>query len=182
MAHFQIKLPGRFEVPVGHGVKGLPEAKRAELEVEHGTHRLYVEIVIAKLSARVEMVSAARLGETHDARADPEAARKIGNFAAEPLGEFRAFGAGPHKAHVAPQDIDQLWQFVKMVQAKHPPDGCRARVPPSGPDGPRRTLGALDHGAELHYVEYLSVPSQSGLEVKHPPAVLKTDRQRNRKG
>ena len=73
-------------------------------------------------------------------------------------------GPGSHKAHVAPEHVEQLGQLVDGVAAHEGAEGRAARVAGDGPAV--RLMHVHAHRAELVHVEQLAVASHALLLEK----------------
>src|SRR5919206_3309772 len=88
--------------------------------------------VVGQLLRHRGLVAAAHLGEAGQARADDEALPVRWQLRRELLEEARPDRARPDEAHVAAEDVPELWQLVELRRAE--PAAERRRLPFRAPD------------------------------------------------
>ncbi len=86
-----------------------------------------------------------------------------GRYAAiDPGGNVGLFGARPNPGHLAPDDVDDLRQFVDAQAAQYRADAGW-------------TLVVFRDGSEFDYVEASAALSGTFLHMENPPPVLQAD-------
>src|SRR5262249_19790806 len=84
---------------------------------------------------------------------------------------------GPHHAHVAAENIPDVWKLVERKATQTPSGTCDARVTAvDGVPGPE-ILRADHHRPQLHQLEVDTVHPDSDLPVENWAAVLELDRE-----
>src|SRR5437763_517397 len=98
--------------------------------------------------------------------------------------------AWPDQAHLAYEDVQELWQLVERAPPQPPPHAGHARVfgdleesllrLVAVPERVLQRLGVGHHGAELEHVEAPAVAPDAQLAEEHGPAAVELDRDRYR--
>src|SRR5712691_11006163 len=117
----------------------------------------------------------ADLSPAGDAGLHGQAAGVKGDPLSKDPDELGSFRTGPDKAHVADQDVEQLWQFVEASlpqESSHPSDSW---VSSRRPHRTRRPLGVLAHGSEFIENEDLPVLPHPLLAEENRPGGVEFD-------
>ena len=85
--------------------------------------------------------------------------------------EFRTFGPGPHKAHVAPENIPKLREFIETIAAQPCPQRSAPWIVLERPDGAKSTFGVLSHRAEFEDLELLTEEADPDLAIQDGAAI-----------
>src|SRR6056297_1891833 len=119
------------------------------------------------------------LGPAGDAGLHRVAFGVEGNVLLELRDELGPLGAGPDDAHLAAENVQELWQLIEAELAQHRTHSGDARVVLLRPLRLARRLRIFDHAAELEHVEVLAVQPDPPLTVEHRSAesVLQLDGQ-----
>src|SRR5579884_785929 len=88
------------------------------------------------------------------------------NAARQMLHEDLPFWSRANQGHFAAQDVDDLWQLVKMRGPHQATNAGDAVVSLSGPDGVAYFFGVGTHGAELENIERLATIADTLLLIK----------------
>ena len=75
----------------------------------------------------------------------------------------RPFGARADDAHVAFEDVKELWNFIEAGVTQESADSCTARVVANGPTRPGLFARCHPHRAELIHLECFSVHADTVL-------------------
>jgi hypothetical protein len=146
-----INHPGMPKPGTSRGYRDCP---RDDAEVK--PERLALHIVQVPLDALCpsKRVPALDLGQAGDARPDSKPPLLEGVVA---LDLVRQGGPRPDDAHLAPQDVDKLRQFVKREPAEETADGREPRVVR------KHRVGTIEHRAELERDEWLPIAADALL-------------------
>lgn len=106
------------------------------------------------------------LGPAGDAGEDGVAVAVEGDLLGEGFDELGAFGARSDDGHVAPEDVEELGEFVDAEFAEPAAEGGDAGVVAGGPDGAGSGFGVHVHGAELEDFEDFAVVADAFLAVE----------------
>src|SRR2546425_3172272 len=117
----------------------------------------------------------ADLSPAGDAGLHGQAADVKGDPLSKDPDELGTLRPRPDKAHVADQDVEQLWQFVQASLPQESSDASDSWVSSRRPHGTRRPLGVLVHGAELIENEDLPIPPHPLLAEKNRPGGVEFD-------
>src|SRR5690606_15894699 len=80
--------------------------------------------------------------------------------------DLRPLGARSDKVHLAPDDVQDLGQFVQMRPAEEAADRRDTTVLLARPDGAAQVLGVLAHRAELVDREDTAVEAHPALAIE----------------
>ena len=99
------------------------------------------------------------------------------------LGQHRdergPFGARADEAHLALQNVDELWQLVEARLAQESSDAGHPGIVHGRPFRSPILLGATGHAAKLEHRERLAPLADPLLPVHHRRACLERDQQRD---
>ena len=78
----------------------------------------------------------------------------------------RPFGARADDAHVAFEDVKELWNFIEAGVTQESADSCTARVVANGPTRPGLFARCHPHRAELIHLKDLALEADAFLREK----------------
>src|SRR5262249_1364958 len=113
---------------------------------------LYIEHIVVQLAAdgvQAGVGTLKHLRQPAQAGPDPEPVAILRENALEPGHDLGPLRSRTDEAHLAPQAIDQLGQFVDMAGSQDPADWRDAWISATRPHGPRLTLALLIHRPDL---------------------------------
>src|SRR5437868_3639840 len=166
----------------GSGAAGAKDAPyRPNQDLDVGAEGPVVDVVVVEAGAVLDggvAAEAVDLGPAGDADRDPVAEFVGRGRLGELLHEVGAFGAGADEAHVAPEDVPELGQFVEGGLAEDFSGGAEAQVVGDAPAGVRLLLADGFDGPQLEQRDPTAAQAHAVLPEEHPWAALPADRQR----
>ena len=162
-----------------HGLGGFQD----DLDVKERVAVLQVVQVVLQFLLRVLDpcgVAVVDLGPAGDAGSEPVAVGVEGDLFFELGGEFGLLGAGPHDAHLAPEDVPELGYLIEAELAEDGADRGYEVGIVIGEAGFR--VFAVFHGAELVHCEGFAAKSRAGLTEEHGESGVYDDGRNNDDG
>jgi hypothetical protein len=111
---------------------------------------------------------------TTQSRANGVAGFVVRMFLSEFACELGAFGSRSNEAHVAAQNVPELWEFIQTETAQIVTQFGASWIIGNRPDGSQMNFGILVHAPEFQDGESMTVQADASLAVEDRAAIAET--------